>query len=67
VKSIGSNKCEFTNKVRSRATPDFLDFLARQGVPFEVFRSAREPISTAHNRQETPFFAASIERYALKR
>jgi hypothetical protein len=67
VKSLGPNKCEFTNKVRSRATPDFLDFLARQGVPFEVFRSAREPISTAHNRQETPFFAASIERFALKR
>jgi hypothetical protein len=67
VKSIGTNKCEFTNKVRSRATPDFLDFLARQGVPFEVFRTARQPISTAHNRQETPFFAASIERFALQR
>jgi hypothetical protein len=67
VKSIGPGKCEFTNKVRSRATEEFLDFLARQGVPFEVFRTAREPISTAHNRQETPFFAASIERYALSR
>ena len=67
VKSIGPNECEFTNHVRSRATPEFLDFLARQGVPFEVFRTAREPISVAHNRQETPFFAASIERHALSR
>jgi hypothetical protein len=67
VKSAGPKKCEFTNRVRSRATPEFLDFLNRQGVPFEVFRTAREPISTAHNRQETPFFAASIERYALAR
>jgi hypothetical protein len=67
VKAIGPGKCEFTNHVRSRATPEFLDFLARQGVPFEVFRTARAPISTAHNRQETPFFAASIERHALSR
>jgi hypothetical protein len=67
VKPIGPNKCEFTNRVRSRATSEFWDFLARQGIPFEVFRAAREPISTAHNRQETPFFAASIERHALER
>lgn len=66
VKSIGPGKCEFTNRVRSRATEEFWDFLARQGIPFEIFRAQREPISTAHNRQETPFFAASIERYALR-
>jgi hypothetical protein len=67
VKSLGDGKCEFTNHVRSRATPDFLDYLARQGIPFDVFRTQRAPISTAHNRQETPFFAASIERHALRR
>lgn len=67
VKSVGPKKCEFMNHVRSRATPEFLDFLARQGIPLEVFRTQRTPISTAHNAQETPFFAASIERYALAR
>ncbi len=67
VKELSAGKCEFTNHARSRATPEFLDFLARQGIPFEVFRAQREPISTAHNRQETPFFAASIERHALRR
>ena len=67
VKSIGAGRCEFTNHVRSRATPEFWDFLARQGIPFEVFRTQREPISVAHNKQETPFFAASIERHALRR
>jgi hypothetical protein len=67
VKSLGAGKCEFTNRVRSRATDEFWDFLARQGIPFEVFRTQREPMSTAHNRQETPFFAASIERHALRR
>jgi hypothetical protein len=66
VKPIGPGKCEFTNHVRSRTTEEFWDFLARQGIPFEIFRTQREPISTAHNRQETPFFAASIERYALR-
>jgi hypothetical protein len=67
VKATGPNQCEFTNHVRTRATEEFWDFLARQGVPFEVFRTQREPISTAHNRQETPFFASSIERHALKK
>jgi hypothetical protein len=67
VKPVSAGKCEFTNHVRSRATQEFWDFLARQGIPFEVFRAQREPISTAHNRQETPFFAASIERHALRR
>lgn len=66
VKAVGPGKCELINHVRSRATEQFWDFLARQGIPFEVFRAAREPISTAHNRQETPFFAASIERHALR-
>ena len=27
---------------------------------------ARKPISEAHNRQETPLFANSIERHALQ-
>jgi hypothetical protein len=67
VKPVSAGKCELTNHVRSRATQEFWDFLARQGIPFEVFRAQREPISTAHNRQETPFFAASIERHALRR
>jgi len=66
VKPIAGGKCEFTNHVRSRATQEFWDFLARQGIPFEVFRTQREPISVAHNKQETPFFAASIERHALR-
>jgi len=66
VKPLGAGKCEFTNHVRSRATEEFLDFLARQGIPFDVFRAQRQPMSIAHNKQETPFFAASIERYALR-
>jgi hypothetical protein len=67
VKKIDDHTCEFTNTVRSSFTPELLDFLARQGIPLEVFQAARQPISQAHNRQETPLFGKSIERHALRR
>jgi hypothetical protein len=66
VRKIDDARCEFTNLVHSEATPELLGFLAQQGIPFEVFRAARRPISEAHNRQETPLFAKSIERHAWK-
>lgn len=66
VKKIDDRSCEFTNTVHSTATPELLEFLAKQGIPWEVFKSARKPVSEAHNRQETPLFAKSIERHALK-
>jgi len=65
VKAIDDQRVEFTNHVRSRATDEFIAFLDRQGIPFEVFRAQRQPMSIAHNRGETPLFAASIERAAL--
>jgi len=52
--------------VQSCATPELMDFLGKQGIPLEVFRGARKPVSEAHNRQETPMFAKSIERHALR-
>jgi hypothetical protein len=67
VKKIDDQTCEFTNTVHSSATPELLDFLGKQGIPWEVFEAARKPISAAHNRQETPGFAKSIERHALRR
>ena len=65
VKDVGKGKCEFTNRVRSYATEEMLMFLAHQGIPFDQFRSQRQPASIAHNQGETPLFAASIERAAL--
>ena len=67
VKKIDDRTCEFTNMVHSSATPELVDFLGKQGILLEVFRIARKPISEAHNRQETPLFAKSIERHALRR
>ena len=66
VKKIDDKTCEFTNMVHSSATPELVDFLGKQGIPWEIFKAARKPISEAHNRQETPLFAKSIERYALR-
>lgn len=65
VKKIDGNTCEFTNRVHSFFTPELLDSLAKQGIPWEAFQAARKPVSESHNRQETPLFAKSIERHAL--
>ena len=66
VKAIDGGRCEFTNRVQSFATDEMLATLDRQGIPFEIFRTQRQPMSIAHNKGETPLFAASIERFALR-
>ena len=66
VKALDAGRCEFTNRVRTRPTEDFQAYLDRQGIPFEVFRAQRQPYSAAHNAGETPLFAASLERFALR-
>lgn len=65
VKALDAARCEFTNHVMSFATDEMLALLDRQGIPFDVFRTQRQPMSIAHNQGETPLFAASIERAAL--
>ena len=65
VKRINANSCEFTNEVHSSFTPELVDFLAKQGIPQEVYRASRKAVSEEHNRQETPLFAKSIQRHAL--
>jgi hypothetical protein len=67
VRKLDDRSCEFTNTVRSSAPPEMVDFLDRQGLAFDAFRAARRPNTEAHNRQETPMFAKSIERHALAR
>ena len=65
VKAISATQCEFTNRVVTHATEDMIHSLERQGIPFELFKAQRQPVSIDHNRLETPFFAKSIERAAL--
>jgi hypothetical protein len=66
TKAIDDQRCEFTNHVRSHATEEFRTLLDKQGISFEVFRAQRQPMSIAHNKGETPFFAASVERAAKR-
>jgi hypothetical protein len=67
VTKVDDASCELTNTVRTSAPAEMLDFLGKQGIPIDAFRAARTPNSVAHNRQETPLFAKSIERHALAR
>jgi hypothetical protein len=48
VKKIDDKTCEFTNMVHSSARPELMDFLGKQGIPWEVFKAARKPVSEAH-------------------
>jgi hypothetical protein len=65
VERIDDASCRLTNTTRSAATPELIELLTKQGIPVEVFASARKPNSVAHNRHETPMFAKSIERHAI--
>lgn len=56
IRKLDTGRCEFTNHVQSFATEEFLTLLARQGIPFDQFRTQRQPASIAHNRGETPLF-----------
>ena len=67
VRKLDDESCEFTNTVHSSARPEMHELLAKQGLAFDAFRSSRRPHTEAHNRQETPLFAKSIERHALAR
>jgi hypothetical protein len=63
---IDEQTCEYTNHIHSSAIDETLAFLKERGIPFENARAARQQASHAHNQEETPKFAGSIERKALE-
>src|SRR5277367_6957300 len=65
VKKIDEQSCEYTNHVHSSAIDQTLEFLRARNISFETARDARQRASHAHNQEETPKFAKSIERKAL--
>ena len=67
VKKIDDNKCEYSNHIHATATEEFLALIEKNGVALEQARAARQQASDAHNRQETPNFAKSIEQRDLLR
>jgi hypothetical protein len=65
VRKVDEQTCEFTNHIHSSALDQTLAFLNEHGISFEQARAARQQASHAHNQEETPKFAKSIERRAL--
>jgi putative intracellular protease/amidase len=65
VKKIDEQSCEYTNHVHSTAIDQTLEFMKAHNISFETAHDARQRASDAHNQEETPKFAKSIERKAL--
>jgi len=65
VKKINDLTCEYTNHVHSSAIDQTMAFFQRAQHFVEKARAARQQASHAHNQEETPKFAQSIERRAL--
>ncbi|BAQ16659.1 hypothetical protein [Methyloceanibacter caenitepidi] len=58
---------EFTNNVWCYTTPDYDRYLEAHRIPYEAARHNFQLAVEAHNAEETPYFAASIERHALSK
>jgi putative intracellular protease/amidase len=65
AKQIDHQTCEYTNHIHSSAIDQTIAFFKEHDIPFEKARDARQQASHAHNQEETPKFANSIERRAL--
>ncbi|WP_263357246.1 hypothetical protein [Acidicapsa ligni] len=66
AKKIDDNTCEYTNHIHSTAIDQTLEFLKAHNVTIEAASAARQKASHAHNVEETPKFARSIEELAHK-
>jgi hypothetical protein len=66
ARKIDDQTTEYTNYIHASATDEFMVFIQEHGITLEQAAAARQIASDAHNREETPNFADSIERQALK-
>jgi hypothetical protein len=65
AKEIDENSCEYSNHIHGSAIDETMAFFEQHGISLEQAAAARQKASDAHNREETPNFAKSIERKAL--
>ncbi len=65
AKRIDDRTCEYTNHIHSTAIAQTLAFLKEHNISLESARESRQRASHAHNLEETPKFAKSIERKAI--
>lgn len=66
AKKIDDQTCEYTNHIHGSATEETLIFLKEHGISLAMAHEARQKASHAHNLEETPRFAKSIEKHALR-
>lgn len=64
AKAVDGQRSEYTNKVTSHPTEEFLTFIEKNGISFEQAARDRDVASGDHNSRETPLFAESIARMA---
>ncbi len=64
---LDDETCEYSNHIHAVAIDETLAFLKEHNVTFEAAAAARQKASHAHNLEETPNFAKSIERHALSK
>ncbi|MBB2949112.1 hypothetical protein FB565_008917 [Actinoplanes lutulentus] len=64
MEQIDGDNLRYTNTVTSHPTEEMLKMVAEHGGTFEQAAAARQEASGAHNKRETPLFAASIVRAA---
>ena len=62
---INDNTCEYTNEIHATATPEFLEYIKAHNITLAQAAHDRQTASDAHNHEETPLFARSIEKKAL--
>jgi hypothetical protein len=65
VKPLSENSCEFTNSIFVFGTDEFLTFVEKSDAPPEQVKETVQHALDAHNAEETPNFAKSIERKTL--
>jgi hypothetical protein len=63
----GGDNHEFTNNVWVHTTEDFERYLAAKKLNYDQIHKGFQAAVDAHNAEETPNFAASIQRLALAR
>jgi hypothetical protein len=65
VEPLDDESCEYINHITATATDEFLALIERRHITFDQVAGLQDEAYEAHNNQETPRFAESIERRAL--
>lgn len=65
AEKIDENTSRYINSIHATATPEFMEFIKQNNITLFQAAKARQDASDAHNHEETPKFAKSIENKAL--